>query len=227
MGHDRLRARLLAQRQTVASARWIERLSAGLSEAIGAQPAMPDSFKSKVTRLVGPAEGDGYYAMRLGPKELVGRDTSYGDMRGTIARFLRDYPRFRNRVPAKMVKQEGYVKLLRKSRFDPQIYAYKYVGQWVKVFPDKKEAWWNLPPAGKRKLAEERLLGKYGGEKAAAAGLIPYFYGHDKSLLAWDASGRAAGLDNAAMWVKRGVERWRGRERVKVMAEWRAQMGVR
>lgn len=42
--------------------------------------------------------------------------------------------------------------------------------------PPPNEAWWWLPSYQKRKLQEERLRGRFGGENAAGVGRAPYFW---------------------------------------------------
>lgn len=51
----------------------------------------------------------------------------------------------------------------------------------------RAQAWWNLPPALKEKLKQERISGSYGGESSYSIGAAPYYwaqeYGEDKAMI--------------------------------------------
>jgi hypothetical protein len=214
--HTRLRERLLAQRKVLSSAQWLEDLGRRLSDNLAGQD-IPESFAEKVGKLTGVRESAKGLSLGMGPKALVGRDTSGGDMRGTIAAFLRDYPQFRSRSKRR-VFQEYPESVLRRSPW------LRGQGETFEQIADRRQAWFNLPAAGKRRLQEEREGGRYGGALAAQAGLAPYFYGHDKSRAKWQAAGYAAGLVSSPQWVLTALELWERNDLPQVLVQFHARL---
>jgi hypothetical protein len=43
----------------------------------------------------------------------------------------------------------------------------------------RSRAWWNLPPALKLKLKQERVRGGYGGESSYSVGRAPYYWAQE------------------------------------------------
>lgn len=123
--------------------------------------------------------GPGVWDIRVSNRAALGSD-SEGAPRGTIAAFLAKYPQFRakNRVTPKKQGRDVYGRFTRRQ---------------VVVIPPA-QAWWRLSARAKDVLQRERERGRFGGERAIAAGRAPYFWVQSKKTSRALSSAARAGL---------------------------------